>query len=212
MARNCRRLLVVLSLIFVAPVFLRGQDTVEDRVPFVGPKLRILRSPPIKPGGIPFTPNLPWRFPVAPGTIGFQKIVGVAGIIFSGRVTSIARVPLLSGQTPSSTTVTFQVERAIRGISPGQVLTIHEWAARWTSGERYRVGEHVLLFLYPPSKLGLTSPVAGAMGRFVLDSEGRILMNPQQSASLVADPILGGKTVVPYADFALAVRRSSREE
>ncbi|MGA7930571.1 MAG: hypothetical protein WCA20_31815 [Candidatus Sulfotelmatobacter sp.] len=61
----------------------------------------------------------------------------------------------------------------MRGTSPGQSLTIQEWAGLWTSGERDRVGERVLLFLYSPSKSGLTSPVAGAMGRFAMDSQGR---------------------------------------
>jgi hypothetical protein len=70
----------------------------------------------------------------------------------------------------------------------------------------------VLLFLYSPGKLGLTSPVAGAMGRFALDSRGAILMSPQHVATLAGDTILGGKTVVPYADFAQAVRRSSGEQ
>jgi hypothetical protein len=213
MAGSCWRLLAALSLIFVAPVLLRGQDTVEDRVPVLAPELGMLRhSPLLGPVRFPMSPNFPRPSPVAPGTLVFQQIVGAAGIIFSGRVTAIGRVPLAPGQGPSSTTVTFQVERAMRGSSPGQILTIHEWAGLWTSGERYHVGESVLLFLYPPGKLGLTSPVAGAMGRFALDSRGRILMNGRHSANSAADPILGGKTVVPYADFALAVRRSSREE
>jgi hypothetical protein len=68
------------------------------------------------------------------------------------------------------------------------------------------------LFLYSPGKLGLTSPVAGAMGRFAMDSQGQIVMSAQHVASLAADPVLGGRAVVPYADFALAVRRSGREE
>ena len=41
-----------------------------------------------------------------------------------------------------------------------------------------------------------------------MDSQGRIMMSAQQVAILAADPILGGKTVVPYADFAQAVRHS----
>jgi hypothetical protein len=100
----------------------------------------------------------------------------------------------------------------MRGASPGKNLTIHEWAGLWTSGERYRVGEHVLLFLYPPGKLGLTSPVAGAMGRFATDSQGRIVLNARHVAALADDPILGGKTVIPYTDFIQAIRRSGGEE
>jgi hypothetical protein len=135
-----------------------------------------------------------------------------AGIIFSGQVTSIRSIPSSSALHAASTTVTFQVEHAIRGVSPGQNLTIHEWAGLWSRGERYRVGERVMIFLYSPSKLGFTSPVAGAMGRFAMDSQGKIVMGKQHLHAFAADPIMGGKTVVPYTDFVLAVRGSSREE
>jgi hypothetical protein len=61
----------------------------------------------------------------------------------------------------TSVAITFQVEQAIRRTRVGQQLTIHEWAGPWTAGERYRVGERLMLFLHAPSKLGLTSPSAG---------------------------------------------------
>jgi hypothetical protein len=226
MSGSCWRLLGVFSLIFVvsifvAPAFVRGQDASADRAPVLAPNLPMSRRPStMAPTGIP-PPSLPWRYPpgsdpVAPGSVVFQQnvlqqLVRSAGIIFSGRVTFIGHAASSPGPNPASTTVTFQVEHALRGASPGS-LTIHEWAGLWTSGERYRVGERVLLFLYAPGKLGLTSPVAGAMGKFAMDSEGKIVMGAQHVATLAADPILGGKTVVTYADFALAVRRSSREE
>jgi hypothetical protein len=223
MAGKCWRLLAALLLIFVVPASLRGQDSIQDRIPFLAPELERLRSSTlietplikpalIEPGRILLPPNLPLQSPAFPGAAVFSRLVSAAGIIFSGRVTSVGRRPLPSGQDPAATLVTFQVERAIRGASTGQNFTIHEWSGLWSRGERYRVGEHVLLFLYAPGKLGLTSPVAGAMGRFALDSEGRILINGQQSASFMTDPILGGKAVVPYADFVVAVRGSSREE
>jgi len=143
---------------------------------------------------------------------GFPATRPRRGDHFLRQGTAIGRPTASSGQYPASTTVTFQVERALRGTSPGKTLTIHEWAGLWTSGERYYVGERVLLFLYSPGKLGLSSPVAGAMGRFAMDSQGRIVMSPQHIVTLTADPILGGKTVVSYTDFAQAVRRSSGEE
>jgi hypothetical protein len=104
----------------------------------------------------------------------------------------------------------------MRGASAGQSLTIQEWAGLWTGGERYRVGERVLLFLYSPSKLGLTSPVAGGIGKFSVDAQGRIVMNAMQAATVAVDPVLavrtGGKSVVLYADFAQAVQRSGGEK
>jgi hypothetical protein len=212
----CWRLLAVCSLIFVTPTFLRGQDADADRIPNLTSILRPTLSPmrysaPIAPVWIP-PPRLsePHSFP--PGTVIFGQLVRAAGIIFSGRVTSVGRAPSFPGQARASTTLTFQVEHAIRGASPGKNLTIHEWAGLWTSGERYRVGEHVLLFLYTPGKLGLTSPVAGAMGRFAMDSQGRIVLSARLVAALAHDPVLGGKTMVPYADFIQAIRRSGGEE
>lgn len=42
-------------------------------------------------------------------------------------------------------------------------------------------GRKVLLFLYPPSKLGLTCPVGGASGRFAIDPGGRIIILPERT-------------------------------
>jgi hypothetical protein len=212
MAGGCWRLLTALSLVFTPPGFLRGQNTVVDRVPVLAPNLRMLRDPPsLDPVRLPPLPGVPSQsLPAA--NLALQNIVGAAGIIFAGHVTSIGHTVEPSGPAPASTNITFQVEQGIRGCAPGQILTIHEWAGLWAGGERYRVGEHVLLFLYPPGKLGLTSPVAGTMGRFAMDSQGRILLNAQHVAALGGDPVLARRTLIPYRDFVRAVRHFSREE
>ena len=72
--------------------------------------------------------------------------------------------------------ITFRVDVAVRGVRVGQVLKVREWAGLWDSRDRYRRGERVLLFLYPPSKLGLTSPIGGDMGRFEVGGDGRVLL------------------------------------
>ncbi len=222
MAGRRWRLLASFLPILVATAFLRGQDDAAERpaAPTLATPRSLLTAPPI---WVPLPPSLPPSFPVGHYPVGrfpagrsampFRQLVRSAGIIFSGHVISIGRAAGPSGRdNPAATTVTFQVEHAIRGTSGGQSLTIHEWAGLWPSGERYHVGERVLLFLYAPSKLGLTSPVAGSMGRFALGSRGEIVMNAQHLATFVADPLLGGKTIVSYADFALAVQRTSEEE
>jgi hypothetical protein len=209
--------LLIFVLMFAAPAFLRGQDAAVDRSPAIEPTARTpLRSSSIAPVWIP-PPNVPRTYPAPPGAIvfqqlAFQKLVRAAGIIFLGRVSFIGHAATSFGQNTAPTTVTFQVEYAMRGATPGQSLTIHEWAGLWAGGERYVMGERVLLFLYSPGKLGLSSPVAGTMGRFAVDAQGRVVISPQHVAIFAADPILGGKTIVPYADFAAAVRRSSGEE
>jgi hypothetical protein len=82
----------------------------------------------------------------------------------------------------------------------------------WSSKPHYRKGQHLLLFLYPPSRIGFTSPVADPMGRFTIDSSGAILFNEQQIEAFRADPVLGGKSSVRYAVFARAIRLASGEE
>jgi hypothetical protein len=108
--------------------------------------------------------------------------------------------------------ITFHIENAIRGTAAGETLTISQWIGLWSGGQRYRVGERVLLFLYPPSKLGLTSSIGGGMGRFTIDPWGRVLLSAQHLSAFRADPVLGGKSRATVSDFALAVRRASEED
>jgi hypothetical protein len=116
--------------------------------------------------------------------------------------------------------ITFHVEHPLRGTASGGSLTILEWLGLWWNGQRYAVGEHVLLFLYPPSKLGLTSAVGGALGQFRLDSAGGILPSERQVAAFQADPLFSrgsaaqsaGQSRIAFNDFAQEVRRSLGEQ
>jgi len=100
-----------------------------------------------------------------------------SGYIFAGTVKSVERV-VPKGNGVATVQINFHVDEAMRGVQTGQTLAIREWAGLWESGERYRPGERVLLFLYPPSKLGLTSPVGGRMGRFRIGPDGRVIIDP----------------------------------
>jgi hypothetical protein len=73
----------------------------------------------------------------------------------------------------------FRVDEAIRNVRRGQTVEINEWAGLWQSGERYHPGERVLLFFYPPSKLGLTSPVGNQAGRFAVSRAGSVTFKGQ---------------------------------
>jgi hypothetical protein len=215
--------LICFSLISAAALFaqevterLSGDDRVV--IPILAPKpLPLHGTSPTTPSSaapiwIP-PPALPRRYPVAPANPGlpqdvFQQLVRTAGIIFSGRVTAVGTSTSSPGPEHAATSITFQVDHAIRGTLPNQSVTIHEWGGLWSRGENYRVGERVLLFLYGPSKLGLTSPVAGPMGRFALDSQDRIVMSAVHISAFAGNPILSGRSVIPYVDFALAVRNA----
>ena len=213
--------LIFTALIFAAPTLLLGQDAAADRSSLFGSVAASKSSPsgsvPIAPVWIAQPPGPPLRYPGPHGNTDFQRLVfrqlvRSAGIIFSGHVTFVGHAASPSRPDPACTTVRFQVENAIRGTAPGQTLTIHEWAGLWSSGERCRVGDRVLLFLYSPSKLGLTSPVSGPMGKFAMNSQGQVVLSGQHAATFAGDPVVGGKSVISYRDFALAVRRSMREE
>jgi hypothetical protein len=72
--------------------------------------------------------------------------------------------------------LSFRIDLPIAGVEAGQVLTIHEWTGAWSRQRPMRPGEHFLIFLYPTSRLGLTSPVGGSFGQIPLDARGRHLL------------------------------------
>ena len=95
-----------------------------------------------------------------------RQLARDAGMIFSGAAETIEHLaPAVRGDV-GIVRVSFRISDALRGATPGALLTINEWDGPWSSGDRYRVGENLLLFLYPPSgRLGLTTTVGGERGR-----------------------------------------------
>ena len=110
-----------------------------------------------------------------------QALLRNSGYIFSGTVKAVERVAPQREDSVAVMRITFRVEEPLRGVRKGQLLVIREWAGLWQSGERYRLGERVMLFLYPPSKLGLTSPVGGGAGRFRVDPQGNVIVPPRKA-------------------------------
>src|SRR5271156_3160069 len=90
------------------------------------------------------------------------------------------------GTTPA-VELSFRVDEAIAGVEPGQVLTVHEWAGAWSMHRPMSKGQHILIFLYPPSRLGLTSPIGGSLGQVALDLTGKKVTgkNLSQSVSVI---------------------------
>jgi hypothetical protein len=93
---------------------------------------------------------------LAQSTPDLRALARDADIIFSGPVRKIEPVAATLPGDIGLVRVTFLVRDALRGANPGEPLTVSEWDGLWISGDRYRVGEDLLLFLYPPSgALGL---------------------------------------------------------
>jgi hypothetical protein len=122
-----------------------------------------------------------------------------AGMIFAGTVlTTAAQTPAIDRAAPAATPaiqipaiqtpaveLTFRVDRAIAGVEQGQTLTIHEWAGAWSMHRPMSSGQHILIFLYPPSRLGFTSPVGGSLGQVALDSSGKNVSDQEQKPAAV---------------------------
>src|SRR5258707_5402930 len=189
---RCCPCLLILSSLIISPILGRGQTVVgqsaRSQSAPASPEFALPPSHGIPPPEAP-DPVLPTR-PLPPVTVGFPTVTRGAGIIFSGTVTAIARHTATRASAVETVAITFHVESAIRGTTPGENLTITQWIGLWSGGQRYRVGERVLLFLYPPSKLGLTSTVAGAVGRFTIDPRGRILLTERHLSPFLEDPVL----------------------
>jgi hypothetical protein len=138
-----------------------------------------------------------------------------SGYIFVGTVKSVVRDEPISQSGVATVRITFHVENALRGVRSGQTLVVREWAGRWESGEHYRVGERTMLFLFPPGKLGLTSPVGGELGKFRLDSYGHVLLNREQISAVSANPVLAvpwqGRSRMTWRELSNGIRRASQE-
>lgn len=207
-----RNIWCLLTILLLLPAMLTGQTNPAPDFGLPVALPHALPPPTIGPTGIPHLPpvNPPGTNP--PSTIGLKQLAQAAGSIFSGTVTAVARHSAARSQAIETVAVTFHVEQAIRGATPGEEFTITQWMGVWSNGQRYRVGDRLLLFLYPPSKLGLTSCVFGGLGRFNVDPSGRVLLSAQQLAAFRQDPVLGGKSRVRFSDFAWSVRRASTSD
>ena len=150
---------------------------------------------------------------VLPSASNLRQMNRNSGYVFDGTVLSVERLAEIGPDSVPTVQITFRVERAIRGTRKGQVLAIREWAGLWNSGERYRTGERLLLFLYSPSKLGLTSPVGGPLGRFAVDSRGNVVLENGRLAALgiASQTQFGGKGGVSSRAVALAIERSAAQ-
>lgn len=103
-----------------------------------------------------------------------------AGTIIRGRVVSLREGRHPQYHNIGVLYVTLQVDETLKGTANDR-FTFMQFGGRAAAGDSekslsmaqslpdlpvYRVGEEVVLFLYPPSRVGFTSPVGGAQGIF----------------------------------------------
>ena len=120
--------------------------------------------------------------PGAPATTDavIEEMSQAAGVIFAGQVAAVRRPAGFAGSSEDAAEgvveVDFQVDQAVRGPASGSVYTVREWAGLWNGsaggGDRYRVGQRLLMFLHEPDAQGLSSPVRGRDGAVPLRGGG----------------------------------------
>jgi len=107
--------------------------------------------------------------------LNLPQIVEDAGKIFVGKCTVVK-----SGKDPESqlivTWITFKVSQGIKGDieeteTIKQVGGSHEGVTVSSFTPKFKVGEEVLLFVYPNSAVGLTSAVGLNQGKFLIYSD-----------------------------------------
>ncbi|MBB5342371.1 hypothetical protein [Tunturibacter empetritectus] len=113
-----------------------------------------------------------------------------AGVIFMGQVLAV-RLPGSAGPASGIVEVDFRVDQAILGCRTGEPYVLREWGGLWAGGgQRYRVGQRLLMLLHAPSAGGMSSPIGGLDGAIPI----------RQSA--VAGPVMAGA----MAERAMAER------
>jgi hypothetical protein len=142
-------------------------------------------------------------------TFQLQDTLQRSGYVFAGRVLSVRYDAPNAANEVASVRITFRVEQGVRGTRTGSTLTIREWAGLWQGGARYRVGERVVLFLHPPSKLGLTSPVNGDQGRYNVDAQGNVEFGANTGGA--GDPAKP-PAAMPLRKFMRTIRQVQAQE
>jgi hypothetical protein len=138
----------------------------------------------------------------------WKQLSRAAGMVFAGTVLGAER-PATKNQAIPTIKVKFRVDRAIAGVHQGEVLTIREWAAAWSRQRALHPGQRVLLFLYPPSRLGLTSPVGGPLGQFALSGNGETVVSSAQ-VPVVSPGSASQVSSLPSPDTAIRLDQLER--
>lgn len=130
--------------------------------------------------------------------LSLDQLAQQAGTIFVGRCQGVETS--LDEQGLPSTYARFEVEQGLKGTEGGVTLLIKQYGAvraplhvgegesvivspktLTLAGGSYRPGAEYLLFLYPESELGFTSPVGAGQGRFEISqktSTAALAVNP----------------------------------
>ena len=102
--------------------------------------------------------------------LNLDEITDSADRIFAGvceKIEEIEKDPVANLRVVK---YTFKVTEALRGVTSDEI-TFTQWKPT-TIDAGYVIGEKYVIFLYPNSRLGLTSPVGYMQGKFLVEKKG----------------------------------------
>ena len=126
-------------------------------------------------------------------SINLAEMTSHAGRIVHGRVVEVREGSHPQHEGIAVTFIKIEVTEMIKGGAVREVSFMQYGNSNTqyiADMPKYSVGEEIVLFLYPESKLGLTSPVGQGQGKFIvrndLRSGQRMLLNDRSNYDLFA--------------------------
>ncbi|MGI8772304.1 MAG: hypothetical protein ACR2JE_12805 [Acidobacteriaceae bacterium] len=178
-----------------------GQAQTQGAVPAPNPAVRTEHTPPRRPQQMKTVPrpepdaqqvsqgsdNASRSGALAPQKTAqdvLAELVKSAGVIFVGQVYAI-RMPEgetnpgtkggLHSSRPHVVEIEFRVDQGVRGPSVGDPFVLRESEDRWhKDASQFTLHQSAIVFLYPPDKDGLSSPVGGAIGVIPKENENQV--------------------------------------
>jgi len=132
--------------------------------------------------------------------LSLQQVIAASGFIFSGKV-----IKVWSERDPASgfivTSSTVAVEDAVRGVVSKDHFTFKQYGGSYNGlnvfvadMSYFTEGEEVMVFLYPASVWGLTSPIGVSEGKLTIQRD------PVTGKKFVFGNLLHMKMLAPHVD------------
>ncbi len=105
--------------------------------------------------------------------LNLEEIISASNRIFVGICTNVEEIEDDPESKLPVFKYTFKITESIKGLKGKEEITFKQWKPTVKSAG-YEVGEKYVLFLYPDSERGLTSPVGFLQGQFDVVRKGVI--------------------------------------
>lgn len=105
--------------------------------------------------------------------MNLEEITTAADRIFTGTCINKEEIEEDSESGLSVIKYTFKITQGLKGTGDKEKISFKQWQPL-IRGASYTLGKKYVLFLYPNSKKGLTSPVGLAQGQFDIEQRGVI--------------------------------------